>query len=189
VTFFRERFPRSENLSIALAYSAGARMRAGDAEGALASYEQAIAAVPSEGDDSAWRVYPLVGLAEVQEALGKIEGAERRYRTALDIAHSHFGEYHPETLLTQGKIGAFLELTGRRDEGERLMKAALAGIGKGEGRYTPPFVVAVLSGLRGRVLFTLGRIERRHRSSRSTPTMLASREPCRWPTRCSTRDA
>jgi len=159
VTFFREHFPGSENLSIALAYTAGARMRTGDAEGAEAAYEQAIAAVPSEGDDSAWRVYPLVGLAEAQEALGKIEAAEQSYRTALDIARSHFGEYHPETLLTLGKLGAFLELSGRRQEGERLMTAAFAGIGKGEGGYTPPFVVAVLSGLRGRVLFTMGRLE------------------------------
>src|SRR4029453_16954091 len=122
-------------------------------------YEQAIASVPREGDDSAWRVFPLGGLAEVEEALGKIDAAEQSYRTALDIAQSHFGEFHPETLLTLVKLGAFLELTGRREEGERRMKAALAGIGKAKGGYTPPFVIAVLSGLRGRVLLAEGRFE------------------------------
>jgi serine/threonine-protein kinase len=159
VAFFRDRFPNSSNLSIALAYAAGSRMRKGDAEGAETLYEQAIAAVPREGDDSAWRVFPLVGLAEAQEALGKIDAAERSYRTALDIAQNRFGDFHPETLLTRVKLGAFLELTGRRAEGERLMKAALAGIGKAKGGYSPPFVAAVLSGLRGRVLLAEGRFE------------------------------
>ena len=159
VAFFRERFPQSDNLSIALAHAAGARMRKGDAEAAAAMYEQAIAEVPREGDSSAWRVFPLVGLAEAQEALGKIDAAEQSYRAALEIAQSHFGEFHPETLLTLAKLGAFLELTGRREEGDRRMKAAFAGVGKAKGGYTPPYVIAVLSGLRGRVLLAEGRLE------------------------------
>ena len=159
VAFFREHFPHSENLSAALAYAAGARMRKGDAEAAEIMYEQAIAEVPREGDSSAWRVFPLVGLAEAQEVLGKLDAAEQSYRGALEIAQSHFGEYHPETLLTLGKLGGFLELTGRREEGDRRMKAAFAGVGKAKGGYTPPYVIAVLSGLRGRVLLAEGRLE------------------------------
>jgi len=159
VAFFREHFPHSENLSAALAYAASARMRKGDAEAAEIMFEQAIAEVPREGDNSAWRVFPLVGLAEAQEVLGKLDAAEQSYRAALEIAQSHFGEYHPETLLTLGKLGGFLELTGRREEGDRRMKAAFAGIGKGKGGYTPPFVTAVLSGLHGRVLLAEGRLE------------------------------
>src|SRR5262249_16449050 len=63
VAFFRDRFPNSSNLSIALAYAAGSRMRKGDAESAEALYGQAIAAVPRRGDDSAWRGLPLGGVA------------------------------------------------------------------------------------------------------------------------------
>jgi tetratricopeptide (TPR) repeat protein len=61
--------------------------------------------------------------------------------------------------LTQAKLGAQLHGTGRREEGNRLMDAALANVGKGKGGYTPPYVIAVLSGIRGRALLPEGRIE------------------------------
>ena len=45
---------------------------------------------------------PLVGLARAQEALGKID-RRAKLPHRLEIAQSHFGQFHPETLLTPGQ--------------------------------------------------------------------------------------
>ena len=160
VAFFREHYPKSQSVSIALTYAGSARMQQGDVEGAAATYQLALADVAQhDAGLSAWAVYPLTALADAQEALGKVDEAEQSYRTALAVAKARFGDFHPETLLTQAKLGAELHATGRREEGNRLMEAALAGVGKAKGGYTPPYVIAVLSGIRGRALLPEGRIE------------------------------
>ena len=74
-------------------------------------------------------------------------------------AQASYGQFHPETLLVEVKLGAYLHATARREEGEWWMQTAVAGVGKAKGGYTPAFVVAVISGRRGRSLFTDGRLD------------------------------
>ncbi|MEO8674745.1 MAG: serine/threonine-protein kinase [Casimicrobiaceae bacterium] len=158
VAFFREHYPQSQNVSIALTYAGSARMQQGDVEGAATNYQLALADVAThDAGSAAWAVFPLTALADAQDTLGKLDESEQSYRTALAVAKARFGDFHPETLLTQAKLGAQLHATGRREEGNRLMEAALAGVGKAG--YTPSYVIAVLSGIRGRVLLSEGRIE------------------------------
>jgi eukaryotic-like serine/threonine-protein kinase len=160
VAFFRQRYPHSSNLSLSLAFAGSARLQQGDAEGAEAAFHQALTEVASnEGEKSAWAVFPLIGLAEAQDALGKVEDAERSYRSAFEVAKASFGDYHPETLLAEAKLGAYLQSTGRPVEGNRWMETAVAGVGKGKGGYTPPYVAAVLAGMRARALLADGRLE------------------------------
>ena len=160
VMFFRARYPRSPNLSVALTFAASARMQQGDAPGAEALYRQALAEVASlDNEQSASSVFPLVGLAEAQDALGKVDDAEHSYRSALSAAQARFGEFHPETLLTEAKLGSYLRSTARREEGHRWMQTAVAGVGKATGGYTPGYVTAVLAGMRGRALLAEGRLE------------------------------
>ncbi|MEO8755803.1 MAG: protein kinase, partial [Casimicrobiaceae bacterium] len=156
--FYRERQPQPAKVSRALTLAADARVRQGDLEGAESVYKEALAEL-NKGDTapSAWAVFPLTGLAQDQDFLGKIEESEKNYRSALAVAKAGYGEFHPETLMTQAKLGAQLHRTGRREEGNRLMEAALASAGKGI--YTPPWVIAVLSGIRGTALLPEGRLE------------------------------
>jgi serine/threonine-protein kinase len=160
VAFFRQRYPQSPSLSLSLAYAGSARLQQGDAEGAEATFQQALVeATHKDGAQSAGAVFPLVGLAEAQDALGKVDAAERSYRSAFEVAQASFGEFHPETLLAEAKLGAYLQSTARPVEGDHLIETAVAGIGKGKGGYTPPYVVAVLSGLHARTLLAEGRLE------------------------------
>jgi len=160
VAYYRQRHPDSSNLSVSLTVAGSARALQGDAVGAEKLFQQALAEAPREDDgQSAWVVFPLIALAETQDALGEIDEEEKSYRTADAAAHTYFGDAHFETILSEAKFGSFLLATGRREDGYRRMDSAVAAIGKGKGGYTPPFVIAVVSGLRGRALFADGRLE------------------------------
>jgi serine/threonine-protein kinase len=160
VAFFRERYPDSTNLPLAMSYAANARMQQGALKEAEAAFDSTLREVARlQTENSAWAVFPLIGLAQTQDELGKVEAAERSYRTALDIARASYGEFHLETLLSEAKLGAYLQATGRRDEGQRAMAHALASAGGEKGGYVPAFATAVLSGLQGRAFLYEGRLE------------------------------
>jgi eukaryotic-like serine/threonine-protein kinase len=157
--YFRQHPSQSGQTSLALTYAANARMQQGDAEAAEAVFHEALAEVARMDEAvSAWAVFPLIGLAEVQDTLGKVADSEQSYQSALAAAQARFGEFHPETLLVEAKLGAYLHATARREDGTRWMETARAGIGRGKGGYTPPYVIAVLSGLRARTLLAEGRL-------------------------------
>ena len=157
--FFKQRYPDTWNLPFAIQHAAKARLTLGDYEAAAALFRETLAEVHRrEPGNSAWTIFPSVGLADTQAMLGNIGDAEKNYRSALVASLERKGEFHGEALQSEVKLGAFLHATSRREEGRRLLDSALGKIGQGRGNYTLSFVIAVVSGIYGKSLLAEGRI-------------------------------
>jgi tetratricopeptide (TPR) repeat protein len=79
----------------------------------------------------------LVELAETEQKLVDIAGAEAHLRAALDLTRERNGELHVDTLHVETRLGALLHATSRRAEGRRFLASALGKLGKGPGTNTP----------------------------------------------------
>ena len=127
VTFFRQRYPDTWNLTHALRLAALSRQMLGDYEAAESWHRETLAVIQKRSPGpSAWVIAPSVQLAQTEEALGNMANAEEYFRSALAASRQFKGPSHSETVQVEAKLGAFLQATGRRPEGWDLLDDALA---------------------------------------------------------------
>ncbi|HET6584064.1 MAG TPA: serine/threonine-protein kinase [Nannocystaceae bacterium] len=99
-----------------------ARLQAGDADGALAVLDAALA-TETRADR---RALVLVNLGSARLALGDAAPALRLYEEALAIATAHFGAGHPSLGFYEHRVGRGLRAVGRLDEAIATLERVLA---------------------------------------------------------------
>jgi serine/threonine-protein kinase len=142
VTFFREH-PDPEGYSLdALRLASKILLAVGDLKAADRFSAEALAlAQRLRADAPAYRVAPLIDRANARYALLDIAGAEQGLRAAADLAARQFGPSHVDTVYAQVFLANFLHSTGRREEGRRLMGAAVQALAGGAGASSVPAAV------------------------------------------------
>jgi serine/threonine-protein kinase len=145
LALLRSNHPEQSGLLLHALDKAGlARFLADDALGAEALFrEQIDTARQRFPKAAAWQILPLVRLAETQAQLARVDDAEASFRRALEMSKQTWGEFNPDALQTQAKLGAFLHATGRRAEGNALLLAARGALGRTPGNDTPNAVDAI----------------------------------------------
>jgi len=98
---------------------------------------QAISEVQRRSEYSdAWRINPLIRIAECQYARGQLDAAVATLREALALSRHINGDTTGETLQTQAKLGGILYGSGQRQEGLQLLDATLAALQSGPATET-----------------------------------------------------
>ena len=144
VARFRTKLWRWTNLFHATQMAARARYLAGDQAGAQALNHEGLALVDRyEPQTAAWRKTPWVHLAESQIEALQFGAAEENLRRAWAVALQQDGPIASVTLQTQAKLGGLLHATGRRDEGWKLLQAALDGLDNPQARIRPDAEAAI----------------------------------------------
>lgn len=120
------RYPPSSEMAAAL-YLSGVvevrRKRYRAAIQVLSEAAQITNSLQGEARHSLPAIYTYLG--ESQFFLLDLPAAERNYRSALDTARSLKGEDHVDVLQTKYRLGSFLVLTSRPQEGLQLGKEAV----------------------------------------------------------------
>jgi serine/threonine-protein kinase len=160
LALLRSDHPQESGLLLHALDKAGlARFLADDALAAEALFREQIAVARERFPGaSAWQILPLVRLAETQAQLARVDDAEASFRRALEMSKQTWGEFNPDALQTQAKLGGFLHATGRRAEGSALLFAALGALGRTPGNDTPNAVGAINFAL-GTALTADGRLK------------------------------
>ncbi len=141
---FRANMVRWTNLFHATQMAARARYLAGDQAGAQALNREGLAlAERYEPQTAAWRKTPWVHLAESQIEALQFADAEANLRRAWELALQQDGPAGSVTLQTQAKLGGLLHATGRREEGWRLLQAAIAALDNPQLRLRPDAEAAI----------------------------------------------
>jgi serine/threonine-protein kinase len=145
LSFFRERHPQASGLLLKALDLAGlARFHAGDTPSAERLFrEQLDLARERYPAAPAWQILPLVRLAEAQARLARVDEAETAFRRAWELSKHTWGEFNPDALQTQAKLGAFLHTTARRAAGREMLRAALQALARERGNETPNAVSAI----------------------------------------------
>jgi hypothetical protein len=144
---------------LSLEMAAWGRAETGEYRLAAQRYETALQAYRRlEPGASAWVISPLAQLANVRYALLDIQAAEETWRESLAITRRLNGDNHHETLMTEVRFGAFLHETGRREDGETLLRQALAQIER-DSTNKGQRVATVVYSLYGRSLLSQGRLQ------------------------------
>ena len=94
---------------------------------AISRLSEAAALAPRLGAEANASLPSLYAyLADVQYATMDLDAAERSYRRALETARALHGEEHEDVVQTRYRLGNFLVLTSRPQEGLALLQEALA---------------------------------------------------------------
>ena len=146
-------------LVAALQFAGRARHLAGDLEAAEARHLEALAVIQKHHPSGplALAITPLVHLAELQMQLLKVGEAEQHLQQALAMSRALNGDLSGVTLQTQAKVGGFLHIMGRRDEGRRVMQQTLDTLRRPDANATPD-AVGTLDRYLGMALATEGRL-------------------------------
>ena len=157
VAYFREFHPQRPTLINVSRLAARARIFAFEYMGAEASARQAVELSRNQkAASAAWLVGTLADLGEVQWLQLKIEDAERSYRESVATSLKANGEDHPETLTSKIKLASLLLQTGRRDEGEALVKEVQARLDRPDSKISPGRIASI-QGILASTRFDLGR--------------------------------
>lgn len=120
---------------------------------------QALAEVQQRTEHvDAWRINPLIRIAESQYARGQLDPAVSSLREALELSRRINGESNGQTLQTQAKLGGVLYGSGQRKEGLELLDATLATLRGGPDTESSG-AWSSLRQFRGTALLVEGRIE------------------------------
>lgn len=90
----------------------------GDLEEAVRQYRAALAVAP----DYTVALGIRAGLGESLHMLGLLEEAEAEHREAFDGYELFYGPGHPETIVQRGRLADLLEVQGKFDESQALLR-------------------------------------------------------------------
>ena len=107
----------------------------------------------------AWMVTPVVALGETLQSQMKYDQAEACYRAGVALGAHLRGESHPDTLMSQVKLGNLLLTVGRAAEGQALLDRVEAAMRANDPRMNAQWR-ANMSGLLASTQMDRGRPER-----------------------------
>jgi serine/threonine protein kinase len=126
---------------------------------AEATQRQAIAEIELRAEHAAaWRINPLIRIAEAQLARIQLDDAVATFREALALSLQINGESNGQTLQTRAKLGGALYASGQRREGLSVLDATLGALERGPETDTSG-AWSSLRQFRGAAMFAEGHIE------------------------------
>jgi serine/threonine protein kinase len=132
---------------------------AGQYAQAEALQRQAISEIELRAEYSAaWKINPLIRIAEAQLARGRLDAAVATFEEALALSLQINGESNGQTLQTRAKLGGALYRSGRRQEGLSMLDVTLSALDSGPETENSG-AWSSLRQFRGAALFVEGRIE------------------------------